>query len=160
MANLITKFGLFKESLHIRDIKDIIDGYYEALLFIEDNDESFLSEDENYDGPYTIYDFNERTQALVSSKIGKIMSSLSSQEIEELEEEMSYEIIGHNIYYSSSGQGSGFFDYTLDETLTNKLSGLIRPMIYSELEIDSRGKLNIRFNDEAEDIVEINDIFE
>lgn len=89
-------------------------GYASAILFAEMDYDT----DEPLDNNYTIYDFDEESEA----EAKKMLSMYYLENKEAIKESgLDLETIGMDIWYTQGGHGAGFFDHSL----TDKVEGIL-----------------------------------
>lgn len=96
------------------DIKDLSNGYKEAILFT-----GYDEEEVELDRNYGIEDFDDKANAVIE-KMAKQYILDNKEAIEE--SGLDYEQIGRDIWYTQAGHGVGFFDRKLDKDVEEKLT--------------------------------------
>lgn len=100
------------------DIKDLSNGYKEAILFTGQDDEEV-----ELDRNYGIEDFDSKANAAIE-KMAKQYIIDNKEAIDSAIESgmVDYEQIGRDIWYTQAGHGVGFFDRELDKDVEDKLT--------------------------------------
>ena len=101
--------------VHDLDITQLWRGYASAILFAETD----FDTDEPLEYNYTIYDFDEKSEAN-AKKMLSIYYIKNKQAIEK--SGLDLETIGMDIWYTQGGHGAGFFDHSLTQNVEDKLT--------------------------------------
>jgi hypothetical protein len=117
-------------------LETIPDGYLEAVLFAEsDDDESPL------DRNYGYSDFTEESLALALDRVSQFVSKARPDDLKAYLQERGPDCLGNDLYYSCAGHGVGFFDRGLGET-GDRLQDIARSIGWNHVWADD-GKLHL-----------------
>jgi hypothetical protein len=99
----------FKESVNVEhDIDEIVDSYLECALWTNDDEDEF-------DGK-TISDFSNESRELAKSEM-KWFVAMAGDALDDISDDM----IGHDIWLTRNGHGAGFWDRGYDDDIEKKL---------------------------------------
>jgi len=115
----------FKESVNTNhDIDDIVDSYLECALWTNDEEEDFIGK--------TIYDFSAKSRKLVTSEI-KWFMTIASDELGSALDDISDKSIGHDIWLTRNGHGTGFWDRDYDKEVEELLVELSKELDFTDI---------------------------
>ena len=124
------------------DIDTILNNYFEAALFTEEEnlikDINDNSDNELRNGHFTIYDFTENAKEKSIADIKTFLSKVGSAA-----DDISDEMLGHDIWLSRNSHGAGFFDRGYDKEIVEILMDAARSLKGVDLYVTSDMKIDI-----------------
>lgn len=129
-------FENFGNSKHYID--DILKNYLECVLWTEEYDEEVKDK--------TIYDFSEKSKKEATEQI-KWFVDMSGDALDDISDES----IGHDLWLTRNGHGSGFFDRGYDDDIEEILSYLSNILGEVYLEVGDDDKIDFIGSDKYKD---------
>ena len=126
----IKKFENYEKEIEEHAIKDIVDSYLSAALWTSEEQEDFdgLNDD----------DFSEETEKKAFEDVewfvkvaGKYLNNISD------------DMIGHDLWLTRNGHGAGFWDRGYDEETYKHLVDICDFMGYADIYVSDDGKIEI-----------------
>jgi len=117
---MITKFKIFENQNIKHDINEIVNCYLICALWTNDDEEEFEGK--------TIYDFSEESKKLAESEI-KWFVTVAGDAIDDIPDD----ILGHDLWLTRNGHGSGFWDRGYNEDIEKILVDLSKELGYTDI---------------------------
>lgn len=113
------------------DIEDILDGYIQCALWIEE-----------FDDKYSFDDVDDKTLNFARKEIGDFLDQLEEEEIlDVLQSEIDNSQIGHDFWLTRNGHGAGFWDRDLEDV--GKIASKVSEKFQNRYVYEQNGKIYI-----------------